>query len=113
MSKTTLLKTFAGLALCIGSIILGYLFLDGLANGANFLLLGGSIILLAGGVCCLVLAGRSDALGVKKVKSEPLTAPQGQNVFERNNEMLKDWKKTGDARDRLKILEAAGDSSSS
>jgi flagellar motor component MotA len=110
MFVKTILKTIIGLILCFGSIVLGYLFLDGLASGVNYLLLAGAIFLVAGGVFCLVIAGKSDALGVKKVKSEPSSAPQGPNVFERNNSMLKDYQETGDKRDKLKMLEAAGDS---
>ena len=110
MFLQTILKTSAGLILCLVSIFLGYLFLDGLANGANYLFLAGAIVLLAGGVFCLVLAGKSDALGVKKLKSESGVVPHGQNILERNNTMLKDYQETGDKRDKLKLLEAAGDS---
>jgi hypothetical protein len=108
MSIQTVIKIIAGLILCFGGIVLSYLFLDGLANGVNYVYLAGAILCVVGGVFCLVLAGKSDALGVKKIKSDPLL-PKGQSLLERNNDMLKDWKQTGETRDRLKMLEAAGD----
>lgn len=109
MVGKSLIATILGLVLSVSGIVVGYLFLDGLANEANFLLLGGAVVLIAGGVFCFVKGGKSDALGVKKVKSEPIVLKEGQNILEKNNAMLGDYNKTADTRDRLKMLEAAGD----
>jgi hypothetical protein len=108
MYLKTVLKTATGLIFCFGGIVLAYLFLDSLANSANYVFLAGAFVCITGGVFSLVLARKSEALGVKKVKSEPMT-PHGQNLIDRNNEMLKDYKQTNETRDRLKMLEAAGD----
>ena len=104
----TLLKTFLGLLFCILGIVVVYLYLDGLKDGSNPLMLAAALALLGLGVFCLVRAGKSDATVMVKIKSEPLVPKEGaKNMLEKNNELLGDWKKTADARDRLKILETA------
>jgi hypothetical protein len=108
--KIVLFKTFLGLVLCIMGIVAAYIFLDGLKDGSNPLLLAAAVVFIAVGVFCLVRAGKSDATVMMKLKSEPLQKKEGaKNMLERNNELIGDWKKTADARDRLKMLEAAQD----
>ena len=107
MAIQVLLKTLLGLVLCFLSIFLGYLFLDGLQNGGSPLFLFAAIVLMGVGVFCLVKAGKSDATVMMKIKSEPMVQKEGQTLLDKNNALLGDWKKTADARDRLKVLEAA------
>jgi hypothetical protein len=108
--KSVLFKTFLGLLLCIAGICVSYLYLDGLKDGSNPLMLAGAIVLIAVGVFCLVKAGKSDATVIVKLKDEPHAPKEGaQNILDRNNALLGDYNKTADARDRLKMLEEAHD----
>ena len=108
--KRVLFKTFLGLVLCILGICVSYLYLDGLKDGSNPLLLVAAIVLIAVGVFCLVKAGKSDATVIVKLKEEPhVPKERGQNMLERNNELLGDYYKTANTRDRLKVLEVAQD----
>jgi hypothetical protein len=109
--KNVLFKTFLGLVLCIGGICVSYLYLDGLKDGNNLLLLAAAIVLIAVGVFCLVKAGKSDATVITKLKNEPHEIQKrGPNMLEKNNELVGDYQKTANERDRLKVLEAAQES---
>lgn len=109
-------QTLLGLALAFGGIVLFYLYIIGLNEGSNPLLIIGSIPLVGGGAFILFRAGESDAT-VTKTK---VAMPNLQGKFaesgldkriQKNNNLTKEWKKTDDARNRLRMLELAGDAS--
>jgi hypothetical protein len=108
-------QTILGLVIAFAGIVLFYLYIINLNEGSNLLYIIGSIPLVGGGAFILFRAGGSDA-SVTKTK---VAMPNLQGKFsdesgldqriQKNNDLTKDWKKTDDARNRLRMLELAGD----
>lgn len=108
-----LLQTLLGLILVFAGLFLTFNYIQNIVDGAALWLLLVSIPMIASGALLLLKAGKSDAMVLKKVKVRPLGAVDEknkglENQIEKNNNMSKDFGKTNDARNRLKLLEAAG-----
>lgn len=108
----------------IGVVLLGFLFfvlglytaydfVQKMDNGSSFLLAGLSILLLVLGVFFLIYAGRlneglATTVQVDKMNQEKDKSGKDSDEFggllKRNNELLSDWMKTVEKRDRLRIL---------
>lgn len=86
------------------------------AQGSSPILLALSVVFIGVGIFCFVkgfLSFRADrALATEEdlllapVSSSPSSSDSG--ILKKNDAILKEWNKTNDARDKLKILEAAG-----
>jgi hypothetical protein len=103
--KKVALFTAVGLVLIIGGIVLFYLYLTSLDSGNNLVFFGLSILMAGGGAYCLILA--SKPASKKEADNLSLSNGGGTSLLEKNNEMLGDYAKTANARDRLKVLETA------
>lgn len=102
--KKVLLWTFLGFLLLVPGIFLAFLYLQGVEKGSNPLLLIAGILLFGGGVFMLYRAGTQDT---SKIKFSDAVPSEDASILSKNNEMISEWNKTNDARDRLKILQAS------
>lgn len=115
-----ILQSFLGVIVSLGAVFLFYLFIVSLNNNANYLLLISSTLLAAGGVYILLRVGKNE--NVYTAHAPKITStltgedPESSSRLEKNNELLGEWKKTNETKDRLRMLEisaSAGDSESS
>lgn len=110
--------SLAGLASCLGGIYIMYLYIISIDTDGNILLLIGCFILIIGGVVLLVYAQKSDTMILQragkeetdsKFVPEPVLPPAKddglKNKISQNNAMIKDWEKTNETQQRLKMLE--------
>ena len=104
----SILETFAGIILTGGGIggILYTLKLMERHDPAVFAALG-SILLIAGGVFLFFKGGRQN---IHHMKWDTVRAPHEEmsGILEKNNELVKDYYKTMENRDKLKVLSIAG-----
>lgn len=119
MSKF-ILQSFLGLILALAAIYLFFLFILSLNKGGNFLFLIPSLLFAGGGIYFLIRAGKAgNALYTSNMPKEVLATENKTDAADRlakNNELLGEWKKTNDTKNRLRMLEisaSAGDSNSS
>src|SRR5258706_6384809 len=107
-----ILEALSGLILLIIGIFLFVLFILSMAdNTSNILFIIVSILFIIGGCLLLFISGRSDETVTKKAK-ETVVNNSGiglEGVLARNNEMNKEFTEASDQKDKLKLLEAAGD----
>lgn len=108
--KKILLETFIGIVLCGFGIYVGYLYITGINNGSNPVLLVLSIILIGVGVFSLYKASTYDDTIIQKptVDTTAQTPATTSKILERNNQLTSQWKKTIEQRDKLKMLQIAG-----
>lgn len=112
------LLSLAGLVLCLGGIYLMYLFIISINTNSNIFFLIGSLVSIAAGVFLLLFAQKSDTMILKragkeeaenKFVPEPITemkADEGtEKQLEQKNAMIKDWEKTNETKQRLRMLE--------
>jgi len=111
------LLSFAGLVLCLAGIYLMYVFLTGLDANTTIFLLIGSLILIVGGITLLVFAQKSDTMILQRAgkeesekKFEPIAVNTGKDEglakqIDQNNAMMKDWEKTNETKQRLRMLQ--------
>lgn len=111
-----LIQSVLGIVLTLGGIFIMYTYIVGLDTSDNVILLIASLVMIVAGVFVLILAGKSDTLILKRV-SKPekninvvmTPVKQGGNglasKLEENNKLLKDWKKTNETKERLRMLE--------
>ncbi len=105
-----ILQTLFGLA-CWGlAILFIYLYLQG-GEHRNILFLAPVLFLFAGGAYLLYLGGKSDSTVIAKPNLEIQSQPTGglAATLKKNNEMFKDWTKTDSTRNKLKMLQTAGE----
>lgn len=110
--KRILFETFLGILLTFSGIYSVYFILTGLEKGISAWLLLGSIVLLAGGAYCFIHASKAeDKVLIKPLESDANMpdASGAHGILKKNNELSADYKKISNARDRLKILQAASD----
>src|SRR5438270_81468 len=105
-------QTFLGLLLCFSGLYVLYFYLTGINDGRSPLLLGLSVLLIAGGVFLFFRVGKSDATVVSKMKLDNPDTNQSanpglENTLKKNNELMADWSKTNEAKQRLRMLELA------
>lgn len=108
--RKLLLNIFLGFALAGAGIFTGYLFLKTLNDLPNWLFLLATLILLGGGIYFLLKAGKADDSVISKptLTGKNPDAIHPLSVIEMNSQIAKEWNRTLDTRDRLKLLEAAG-----
>lgn len=109
------LLSFLGLALTLAGIYVMYVYIVSINTEANILFLFLSLGLIGGGVVLLVFAGKSDTMILKRVSrpekyiSTAMQTPPSEaglaNKLEQDNALLKDWKKTNETKERLRMLE--------
>jgi hypothetical protein len=102
--KKVLLWTFLGFLLLVPGVFLAFLYLQGVEKGASLFLLIAGILLSGGGVFMLYKAGTQDT---NKIKFADAVPSEDSSILSKNNEMISEWNKTNEARDRLKILQAS------
>lgn len=85
------------------------------AEGSSPLLIGLGALFIGIAIFCLVkgvLSFRAEkalaTADLELVSSSPGSTTGEGGILNKNNELLKEWNKTNDARDKLKVLEAAG-----
>lgn len=108
-----------GILLTVGGVYTMYTYIIGLDSRANVILLIISIVAICAGVSILVIAGKSDTIILKRVSQPELDKnpiistpnpssednPSLASKLEENNKLLKDWKKTNETKERLRMLE--------
>jgi len=110
------IQSFLGIALTLGGVYTMYIYISGLDTNVNIVFLLLSLLMLGAGVFVLILAGKSDTIILKRVSKpeldkNPIIMPSKQNdeglasKLEENNKLLKDWKKTNETKERLRMLE--------
>jgi len=106
-----LLFTFSGLLASAGGFFLIYLFLDSLNTTGKPLLLVPSIPLIVFGIILIIKASRRNELLLVNEDTAPLLPPQNfdnfKNIAEKNNQIVNEWIKESEKKDKLKILEIA------
>jgi hypothetical protein len=107
--KRFIVEVVVGLILIISSFIVGFLQLEGILSNSLFLLV--AIFLAVIGMGVLFNAGRLD-FGRPKFKDLFTPSKDTAGTFEKNKQMVAEWNKTADARDKLKVLEAAANAES-
>ena len=115
-----ILQAILGSILSVGGVYVMYLYITTINANNNIFLLIGSIVLLSVAVFLFIRAGKSDKMFMSKMPPiKPLEdAPESATLADRlqkNNEMMGEWKKTNQTKDRLRMLEmsAAAESSDS
>lgn len=101
--KRRIIETVGGLIICISGFVVAYLFMDGRLGTSAWLILV-SMLIVGLGFGVLFHAGRLEG---SKPKFKDIIHDQagGANVIERNNAMVKEWSKTTETSDKLKVIE--------
>ena len=115
-----MLKLLSGIIFGLLSAGLGVYFamlqITTAAQGSSPILLGLSVVFIGVGLFCFIkgfLSFRAEK-ALATADALLLTPTDGNNqktesgILKKNEQMLKEWNKTNDARDKLKILEVAG-----
>lgn len=102
--KRFVVEVVIGLAFIVGSFVVAFLQLEGVLGSSIYIIL--AIVLGILGVGVLFNAGRLD-FGRPKFKDLFTPSKESKEIFDKNNQMVSEWNKTADARDKLKVLEAA------
>jgi hypothetical protein len=113
-----ILLSLAGLLLCLTGIYIMYLYITGLNTHASIFFLISSLLLIGSAIFLLVFAQKSDTMILKRAGKEeadnkfvPIIIPpkakdEGlKKQITQNNAMIKDWEKTNETQQRLKMLE--------
>ncbi len=108
--KRFIAEIVIGLLLICGSFVIGYLQIEGILPNSLYLIV--AIALAVIGIVILYNAGRLD-FGRPKFKDLFTPSKDSTSTFEKNNQMVAEWNKTADARDKLKVLEAAANAEES
>lgn len=106
--KKVIFGTFLGFIFFGGGIAAGYFAVENIRSGGSPFLILGSALLCSVGMAILYKSGRLDTFKskIKPMQIEGIT--KGQFIFEKNQQIVKEWNQTNDNRDKLRILEAAG-----
>jgi hypothetical protein len=109
-------NSFLGILATVAGFYLAYLYLESLnQTGRPFYLLL-SLPLIVFGIILLVRTSRSDeslvistfqASGPQPDKPEKENSASLGNIMEKNNQLLNEWTKQSEKRDKMKILEIA------
>ena len=112
----SVLQTLGGvLALLIGLASM-YLFLINLALGFNFLFFTITLIAIGVSIFLFILVNKQPPVtDQNSIQISNESAEAAQSRLARNNEMLGEWKKTNETKDRLRMLQmqASADSTES
>jgi len=104
-------QTLVGLILSASGIQTIYIYVTGLDKGTSILLLLLALILIGVGVYLLMRAGKSDAsvfTRLKNLRGANVNDDQAMaQTLEKNNQLTKEWSKTVEKRDKLKMLEVS------
>ena len=117
MSKV-ILQSFLGILFSFAGVYLLYLYILSIDSGGSLLFLILSLLLIAAGVFFFIRAGKIENIYTANVPKGVLASENKADAAKRlakNNELLGDWKKTNETKDRLRMLEisaSAGDSDS-
>lgn len=109
-----ILGALLGIIIVNSGVYAGYVYLSGLDNGNNLFLLAAAVLLTGIGVFILLKAGKSNALVVKKMDNANTASLNNksssfENILNKNNELSEKWSKSVENRDRLKMLQMAGE----
>lgn len=109
--KKGILETFLGFCFTIGGFALVFAALKELEKQQSPLLyLAGALLFIALGVFLIFKGGRQNIHKVKwDTTKDPAEKNQLTGILKKNNDLVKDYYKTNEARDRLKML-SLGDS---
>lgn len=100
--------TLLGVVLDISGIYILYLYFVSLNAKGNLLFLIASILLMGTGVFLFIKMGSSDrtvVAAMPPIKPLDEIGTTAESRIAKNNEMLGDWKKTNETKDRLRMLE--------
>lgn len=97
------------MVLTAGGFYIAYIYLHGIDNGTSPLLLIPSILFIAGGIFFLIQASKSNASVIAKGGEMP--QPQSKetlaDILERNSQIINQWEKNSQMRDKLKVVQTA------
>ena len=111
-------QTFLGLLIVAVGLYIGYFYITGIDQGSNPWLLALAIPIVGGGAFILFRAGKSDDTVVKKTSKVPFNFENNQfteekagleSTIQKNNDLTKQWSKTNEARNRLRMLELSAE----
>ena len=106
-----LLTTLLGLFSSGSGLYLGYLYLNSLSTTSKPLLLVPSLPLTIFGIMLILRASQANERLLINDDQPPVVPPENvdnfKNIAQKNNELVSDWIKESDKRDKLKILEIA------
>lgn len=107
--KRLLFQTMFGILLAAAGIYGMYMYMQGLNNGSNFLLLAIAVICISASIFFFYQAGKADNTIVQKPKVTELTENTSnlEATLARNNELTAQWEETHNKRDKLRMLEIA------
>lgn len=107
--KKTIFATVVGLLLLFLGIITIYIYLERLNQDTSPWLLLLSLVLLGAAPVFLFKASNYQIESAKKPFNPLVEKTEESNILTRNNEMVNDYHKTANARDKLQLLKAASD----
>ncbi|HVZ12697.1 MAG TPA: hypothetical protein VG965_06740 [Patescibacteria group bacterium] len=109
LKKLLLNKTLIGFILFLLGVASDASYVMGVGDGSSFLLLIAGIVLVTIGAFLLVKGANSEG---KMDFSAPISASSdqtpitgGQGAFSRNSQLVTEWTKTNEMKDKLRILE--------
>ena len=109
-------NSFLGILATVAGFYLAYLYLESLNQTGRPLYLLLSLPLIISGIILLVRTSRSDESlvistfqGTESQTEKPENQNTGSlgNIMEKNNQLLNEWTKQSEKRDKMKILEIA------
>lgn len=112
MKKKALFTTLGLLGL-LGGITIGYLFLTSINTSPNFIFLGLNLVLMSGGVLCLIKATNAKPQGESTLVVPDFASAGTEELLKKNNAISSEWSKTNNQRDKLKMLEMAANAEKS
>ncbi len=112
---TCMVKLIGGLCAGVISLFLGgyiiYLYINTQERGSSPLLLVVAAAFIISAIVCVVLtirSRRSDMNNQNIASGEMFAKPDSESVLQKNNSLMNEYNKVATARDKLKVLEAAG-----
>lgn len=111
--KSVVIQSFSGLFLFLAGFVIGYLYFT---IHIMPLFLGAAIILVIAGTILLISAIRQNNLTKQLAEINDTTpaaetividATHEKSMLERNNELMNDWSKTFETKEKMKMLKIA------
>lgn len=107
--KKILTEIILGFLCILLGMYVGYIYLSGLTNGGNLLLFCLSIVFIGIGIFFLIRSGKSDDTVIAKPDittsiNDDVTV-QSNSLLKRNSDLISQWRKTDEQKNRLKILQ--------
>lgn len=103
--KRIIIGTFSGLLLSLAGGFFLYLFIASLNTSANMFFFILMLLFLGGGIYILLRTSKNPNIIVPEDQLPPPSSTQPGSLLQKQNNIVAEWRKTMENRDRLKLLE--------